>query len=397
MDELPVTVPHEVARIGKEDAPRLDQELYRHREQPPAYGFDPQDGLPRVVPESSYEETYVPPLDPTTFICMADTTEFRLLSGATILARFTADEVQRQSDGRYYVSYELALSRTERSLHHHVLMHVGSALTPVEPIRRACKHYVRQMIDLAGHRDRRVVTRFCTALRDENGEFQSLRDGLVYACELRDPREPVSEGQLDDFDRRKITEGRERRENDEGEFDVDAELRIIHGQKIPIVGQLLGYWFQDDAWPDKPPRYPPVTALLLSKTGDEALTLVNVEDTWCVLSASAAATYSHSRRWFTGNYRHGWDADLGADWKPVSSTESFLTTDPDVNWRDALYSDPEQFHPEHWRQFEVVAIKAIEHQDIAARFGDAAAAAARSDQQSILLRVAERAAEGSIP
>jgi hypothetical protein len=393
MDELPVTVPNEVGRRGKEDAPRPDQELYRHREQPPAYGFDPQDGLPRVVAESSYEETYVPPLDPATFICMADTTEFRLQSGTEILARFTADEVQRQSDGRYWVSYELALSRTDPNLHHHVLMQFGSARTPVEPVRRACKHYVRQMTDMAGHRDRRFVARFCTALRDENGDYQSLRDGLMYACELRNPREPVSEQQLDDFDKRKIAEGRERRETDEAKFDVDAEL--LRGQEIPIVGQLLGYWFQDSVLPDKPPRYPPVTALLLSDNGEEALTLVNVEDRWCVLSASAAATYSHSRRWFTGNYRHGWDADLGADWKPVSSTESFLTTDPDLSWRDALYSDPEQFHLEQWRQFEVVAIKAIEHQDIAARFGDAAAAAARSDQQSILLRVAERAAEGS--
>ena len=120
----------------------------------------------------------------------------------------------------------LALQRVPESQRHEVQFHVRLGVCYVQPRRQACKHYVRQMTDFAANKDRKFIARFCTALRDESGEFLSLRDGLMYACDLRDPRERTSERLLDDFDAQKIAEGRERTsEANETEFDVDAALR----------------------------------------------------------------------------------------------------------------------------------------------------------------------------
>jgi hypothetical protein len=222
--DLPETVPQEAQRKAQQDAPRADSELYQHREQPPAYGVDPQDGLPRPFAESSYEETYVPPLEPRTLICMADTSEFHLKVAGQVLV-FTRDEVIHDERG-YSVPYRIAIERLGPERQHEIFVDMKTTRTPVEPARKACKHYVRQMTDLSGHHDRRFIARFCTALRDENGDYLSLRDGLMYACELRDPREPVSEKLLDEFDAQKISEGRERNEETvEHEFDVDAALK----------------------------------------------------------------------------------------------------------------------------------------------------------------------------
>jgi len=233
MDEPPRTTPRDVVPIeGRIDAPRPEAELYHHREQRSVFGTDPLDGLPRQVSETTMEDTYVPALDPKTFVCMADTTEFTLESRMGALAHFTIDEVKREDDGQYSVPVALALRRAPESQRHEVQFDLRRGVCFVQPRRPACKHYVRQMTDLAANKDRRVIARFCTALHDESGEFLSLRDGLMYACDLRNPREKQSERLLDDFDAQKIAEGRERQRSvTETDFDVDAALQAQQGQQ----------------------------------------------------------------------------------------------------------------------------------------------------------------------
>ena len=54
----------------------------------------------------------------------------------------------------------------------------------------------------------RQVERVCTAQRGKSGEFVSLRDQQVLACEHRTPRDFVSEARLRQFDAARVAEGR---------------------------------------------------------------------------------------------------------------------------------------------------------------------------------------------
>ena len=222
------TPPRTLPEQSRAEKPRLTAEVFEHREQRAAYGTDPTDALPRQVAETSYDQTYVPPLSPETLVCMADARYFRLLShpdprtADRELARFTVDEVQC-ADGRYWVPYQAALARVGEEDHSLVSFNPQTGLCAVYPLRYACKHYLRQLTDFEGDPERKFLARFCTALRDSNGEYQSLRDTIVYACELRDPRDATSARMLDDFDTQLVQLGRERTAP-EHEFDVDAEL-----------------------------------------------------------------------------------------------------------------------------------------------------------------------------
>jgi len=222
--DLPKTMPDEVRRV---DRPRPDSELFQHREQAAGYGVNPRDGLAQPVVETSNDQTYVPPLEPATFVCMADRSEFVLRAGTTELARFPAAEVTRidlAAGPRYVVTQQRAYDRVDESLRHLVHILVGTAFVPVVEARAACQHYKRQMSDMAGNPGRKFVSRFCMAQRDENGEYVSLRDGLMFACDLRDPPDPITARRLDAFDEEKILEGRERRESEQHTFDVDTAL-----------------------------------------------------------------------------------------------------------------------------------------------------------------------------
>jgi hypothetical protein len=86
----------------------------------------------------------------------------------------------------------------------------GAAAIPVRPIRERCRHYKRQCM---GNDDQPDPTAFlhyirfrnCTVRRSIGGAFLSLRDEAIYACDYRDPPDPVSvEKHLDGPDRRKL-------------------------------------------------------------------------------------------------------------------------------------------------------------------------------------------------
>jgi hypothetical protein len=197
--------------------PRIDQELYEGypTNVKVEHGFDPVDGMPRPVAPASVKLAQAPLLLPETFVCMADTSKFvvRDMDGE-ITRTFEPSEVERAPNGRYRVRTGWLTS---------LLL---TKWTEVEPIRPVCKHYARQLSDVQDDPDFRFVARLCTLRRAEDGEFLSVRDSQVFACELRSPRDlNGSTKQLDDFDDNQIAENRKKQAaKEEAAFDVEAAL-----------------------------------------------------------------------------------------------------------------------------------------------------------------------------
>jgi len=104
-----------------------------------------------------------------------------------------------------------------------VLDLAGEKWVVVEPIRPQCAHYLRQQTDLSADRDHRYYARACMAQKTEDGEYYSLRDTLIGACSIREPRHLESEiAILDKFDEEKMLEAQTKSEMEE--FDVDKAL-----------------------------------------------------------------------------------------------------------------------------------------------------------------------------
>lgn len=228
---------------------RADEEIYEAFPQTPiAYGMDPQDGLPRPAIQHAVQMAYAPPLSPDTLVCMADTSAFVLRDKwERVIVQFSPTEVERMPNGAYVVATALAAARVAKTDPRAayvlddgdpsnngprdilsaalgvVTAEVDRDWTSVAPLRPQCRHYARQMIDFQDDPDAKFVTRLCTARRNSEEGFLSVRDSQVYACELREPKHWVSAARLDTFDAEKVRLGRERTENDEG-FDVEAAL-----------------------------------------------------------------------------------------------------------------------------------------------------------------------------
>lgn len=219
------------------------------------------DGLP--VPMAEQAGT-VAPLDPETFVCMADTSVFVLRSEeGQVEVEFDHEVVERRRDGTYYVPSCLVreqLTSNQPStvyrghifLWHTVMEIVEEAILPpaqacdrairrrlalvgcyprierglcdVQPRRPACSHYWRYKVDMTGNAEHQDIERVCAAQRDENGLLLSVRNMRLHACEMRTPRHPETEGQLDRFDEELIRKGRERTRIENETFDVDQAL-----------------------------------------------------------------------------------------------------------------------------------------------------------------------------
>lgn len=360
MNQPPVTIPGE-AHVQRPEAPSLTREVFDHREQPSAYGFNPQDGLPRPVAETSTDDTVVLPLHPDTFVCMADYTVFYLRSyhgqgPSDVIAEFKPDEVQRTAAG-FWVPTPLALERVGADRAHLVFL-APNGLTPVEPKRRQCKHYARQMTDFSGRR-RGFVARMCLALRDESGEYQSLRDTGLYACELRDPPDALSTETLDEFDARKVREGleRSRDESKEGSFDIDAALFAQ-----PLNGLLVGNWMPHDAVPKTNRHLHVDGGLLLGENGMALDMIPQSGGGWSVLASEEVQQLAHSRHW-----------------PQINDRDEYVF----VTWSGAPPN-------ERRRVFRVTQVTTgHRREDIAAHFGEAAAARA-TKSHVVLLDVEEQ-------
>lgn len=157
------------------ERPRLDAPLYVENPSPHGFGMDPNDGLPRPAIMSSFEDTEAADLTPERFVCMAK-------EGVTRLTIFG-----RKTKGG----------------------------------REQCKHYRRQLLP-SSDKERKVGMRYCTAVVSA-GEMTDLANTEVLACEFRDPRDPESEKQLEDFDN-VIMERQRQRDEDEKPFDPEAAL-----------------------------------------------------------------------------------------------------------------------------------------------------------------------------
>lgn len=214
------------ARLDSVERDGLDYPLYQQSSAPPdAIGMDPEDGMPKQIPSTAVEDSRAPALRVATFVCMADTSKFVIRDRwGEVEQEFAPDEVGRAPDGRYRVA--------ERKAHevHRCLSELG--FIEVEPIRPQCKHYVRQLVPWPDNPDVKRCQRYCSALKNEQGELLSLADQEILACEIRDPRTEDDE-QIDAFDQLIIARGAEA--EGETEFDIDAELQKESGN-LGILG-----------------------------------------------------------------------------------------------------------------------------------------------------------------
>lgn len=198
--------------------------------------FDPRpitwgrapDGLPS--PELATRLPTVPPLTLETFVCLGDEREFvlRTKRWGEICARFDPKDVERTPPGEFFVSLEQALlSRAPWGEIWHAL-DVVRARVRVEPVRPKCRFLAQQMVDFGAETDNQMLERLCTARRDDDSFFVGLQNTQVHACELRSPRDEVSEERIRLMNETKIRLGRERMQESGERFDVDAALRRAH-------------------------------------------------------------------------------------------------------------------------------------------------------------------------
>lgn len=155
------------------ERPRLDDPLYIDNKEPHGFMTDPNDGMPKPAVNTTITDSEAADLLPERFVCMG-TPGLKL----PILGQITG--------------------------------------------RKPCVHYRRQLLP-SQDKQHQVCVRLCAKVLNDEGEMTSLNDSEVLACELREPRDPKSEQQLDDFDR-VIMERQKQRREDEKEFDVDAAL-----------------------------------------------------------------------------------------------------------------------------------------------------------------------------
>lgn len=183
------------------DRLRMNDALQQFEPSRVDYAPHPEDGLPSPVIRQ--QEPFVPPLALDTLVCLPDESAFvsrdRL---GFITRRYSPDEVERAPCGCWVTKPTPDGNRL-----------------PVEPIRPKCIHLSRQLMDSDGDPTRMMMERCCTARRDSGGEFLSVRDMQIVACELREPIDILSEEHLRKSDARRLKLGAERRANGEG-FDL---------------------------------------------------------------------------------------------------------------------------------------------------------------------------------
>jgi len=144
-----------------------------------------EDGLPTIAAPGPMRD--IPPLSPETLICMGDYSEFRSPNGDV-----------------------LSLSEVERAGGHHPSewnwVKRGTDL-PVEPKRRPCRHYIRQLTQLERNPEHRQLIRLCSGRRTTEGAMMSVGERGLWECDMRYPASVV--GLMDEMDEAKMRAGRE--------------------------------------------------------------------------------------------------------------------------------------------------------------------------------------------
>ncbi len=152
-----------------------------------------EDGLPTQHFEQ--EGDHLPALSCETLACMENRSAFVIRGEhGKIDKSFPPEYVFRRPDGTWEVrdGFEMA----------------GS---DVEPLRPACKHYVRQVTSFENRSDKRLHLRLCAARRTTEGTFMTVRDSAIYACSMREPRDIETEQKaIEAFDDDKVAQGKDR-------------------------------------------------------------------------------------------------------------------------------------------------------------------------------------------
>jgi hypothetical protein len=183
-----------------------------------------EDGMPSE--HAPVQETDIPPLSRDTLICMADTTDFVWRDHwGEILVHFGTEGVERSPDGTYRVNRSRAeeivrvngLANTNlwkriRLSTTHVAPRSDLDWVQVEPIRPACRHYLRQCTQFSEDASRKSTYRLCALRRTTEGAMMALWDRGVWACDWRDPPHLESEAiWLERFDEKLMSEGKRRK------------------------------------------------------------------------------------------------------------------------------------------------------------------------------------------
>jgi hypothetical protein len=168
----------------------------------PIIKVEASDGMPtQYVPDT---ESDIPVLNPETLVCMGVFDEFVLRGPrGEIVQRWKPEEVTRSPNGTWYVP-KTDLNDVARALFR------PAEPMPVEPIRPPCQHYVRQATQFDYNPQAKAFARLCSARRTTEGTFMSVGNRGMYACDMRYPRDLASEKMLDDFDKKKIEQGKKR-------------------------------------------------------------------------------------------------------------------------------------------------------------------------------------------
>lgn len=179
----------------------MNDQLQQVDPAPVDYAPHPEDGLPSPVIRS--QDPFAPPLALDTLVCLPDESAFVTRDRLGFIEkRYEPDEVERTPAGDWVTKQTADGNRLK-----------------VYPIRPKCRHLSRQLMDSDGDPTHMMMERCCTARRDSEGEFLSVANMQIIACELRDPTDIVSEERLRKWDARKLKLGAERRANGEG-FDL---------------------------------------------------------------------------------------------------------------------------------------------------------------------------------
>jgi hypothetical protein len=204
------------AKLSDVERPRLGDHIFRHPLIPSMHAVDPSDNLPRPMTAVSMTDTLAPPLTVETFVCMGDERVFVIRDEwGEITLRVSPDKVRYSRTQGVYMAH---FSAEEMS----AWLGNGQRAQDlvVEPLRPQCGHYKRVMTPFENELDVKHVERVCTAQRGESGEFVSLNDTQVFACEHRTPRDFVSEERLRRFDAARLAEA----EKADEEWDPEAAV-----------------------------------------------------------------------------------------------------------------------------------------------------------------------------
>jgi hypothetical protein len=125
-----------------------------------------------------------------------------------VVCEVGAHLVVRMGNGTYRVRNEVMAQAQRAALEKLIATGLIIESWTVEPQRPQCEYYRRVMTDFEGNAEHQQVERVCAAQRTEAGEYTSLSDTRVFACEHRSPRDFVSEERLRRFDEKRIEEGK---------------------------------------------------------------------------------------------------------------------------------------------------------------------------------------------